>query len=120
MRSRRAAALLVGAVFGCLNLLIFIAETYQYRRQVLAHMGLGEIVIWICGPITLLVATWFGSKHQRIAGWWLISGGLVTAALLAVRLNTRSFLIALLILSLPMLIAGWLWLTGGAPGRRAS
>jgi len=106
----RTGALIIGIVFGCINLLSLIGETYEHRDHALKNIGISDVVLLIAGPFTLILATLFGLKHERFAGYWLITGGMVTTTLLAVRLTPSSLLVALLILVMPMLIEGWLWL----------
>jgi uncharacterized membrane protein HdeD (DUF308 family) len=112
MRKTRTGALIVGIIFGPINLFSFICETYEHRDHALKEMGIIDVVLLIAGPITLILATLLGLKHERFAGYWLITGGLITAALFAVWVarTPTNFLIALLVLIGPMLVEGWLWL----------
>lgn len=75
MRTMRTGAILIGLIFGTLNLLSFIGETYEHRDHALHDMGISDVVLWITGPLTRILAT-----------YWLIAGGVITTVLLMVRL----------------------------------
>ncbi len=112
MRNMRTGALVIGILFGFVNLISFIGETWEHRDHALQELGMSDAVLLIAGPFTLILATFVGLKHERFAGYWLMTGGVITAALFAVRLTNTpgSLFIALLILVMPMLIEGWCWL----------
>ena len=105
----RYSALGIGIAFGLLFLTISIGEGISE--------GFGGIpapedcVIFLFGPISMIAATAVAWKHERIGGWWLITGGIVIGILFTIRLIDRpmNLLRTFLILPLPMLVAGVLW-----------
>jgi len=109
MNWMRRTALGIGIAFGLLFLTIGIGEGISE--------GFGDIpepedcVIFLFGPISMIVATAVAWGHERIGGWWLITGGIVIGILFTIRLidSPMNLLRTLLILSLPMLVAGALW-----------
>lgn len=112
MKNMRTGAILVGAIFGGIFLFLFIIENYANPCALLASMRVLDALLLMTGPFTLIFATLVGLKFERFAGYWLIAGGFITAALLAVRLSDRpvELLLMGLILVVPMLIEGSLWL----------
>lgn len=110
MRKLRTGAIIIGIFFGCFNLLSFIGETYEHRDHALNDMGISDVILWIAGPLTLILATLFGFRHERFAGYSLITGAAITTAILTLRLSPASLFLAFLMLVLPMLVEGWLWL----------
>ncbi len=108
----RTGAILIGVIFGGLFLFFFIAESYADRGAGLANLRISDALLLIAGPISFVCATLLGLKFERPAGYWLVTGGLVTAVLLAIRLSERlgEFLVMGLIIVIPMLIEGGLWL----------
>jgi uncharacterized membrane protein HdeD (DUF308 family) len=110
MKWMRYTALGIGIAFGLLFLTLFIGEALLGEPSVPSP---SDIVIMLLGPFSLIVATCVAWKYERIGGWWLIIGGIVTTILFSVRLfNTPLRLLATFpTIPFPMLLAGSLWLT---------
>ena len=109
MNWMRYTALGIGIAFGLLFLTFGIGEGIS--------QGFGgipspmECVLLLCGPISMIVATAVAWGHERAGGWGLIIGGIITAILFTVDLIDRpmNLLKTFLIIPLPMLVAGVLW-----------
>jgi uncharacterized membrane protein HdeD (DUF308 family) len=105
----RYTALGIGIAFGALFLIFGIGAGISE--------GFGGIpspqdcVIIVFGPISMIAATVVAWWHERIGGWWLIVGGIVTAVLFTIRLidSPMHLLLTSLVYPLPMLVAGVLW-----------
>ncbi|MBN2187655.1 MAG: hypothetical protein JW732_09465 [Dehalococcoidia bacterium] len=109
MNWMRYTALGIGIAFGLMFLILGIGEGISE--------GFGgipspiECVLLLCGPISMIAATAVAWQHERIGGWWLIAGGIITAILFTIDLIDKptNLLRTLLIIPLPMLVAGALW-----------
>ena len=109
MNWMRYTALGIGIAFGLLFLTFAIGEGISE--------GFGGIpspkdcVAMLFGPISMIIATAVAWKRERIGGWWLIIGGIVTGILFSIRLIDRpmNLLVTSLVYPLPMLVAGVLW-----------
>jgi len=104
----RYTALGIGITFGILFLFFAIVEGLSG--------GFGGIpsprdCALLLGPISMIAATTVAWNHQRIGGWWLITGGIVTGILFTISLMARpmNLLWTLLVYPMPMLVAGALW-----------
>ena len=109
MNWMRYAALGIGIAFGLLFLTFGIGEGISQGFG--GVPGPMECVLLLCGPISMIVATAVAWWHERAGGWWLIIGGIITAILFTIDLIDRpmDLLKTFLIIPLPMLVAGVLW-----------
>ena len=110
MNWMRYTAFAIGAVFGSLFLLFNLGTPLQRIP------GFWETLTLLCGPLTLLAASFLGLKHERFAGWWLLAGAAATAVLFVVQLlpwrpGLARMLMVVAVFCLPMLCSGLLWLT---------
>jgi hypothetical protein len=108
MRWKRYVAFAVGLVSGAAFLLFVVLPPTS-------GMDVWEALTLLAGPVTLVAASLVGLKFERVAGWWLLAGSVVTAALLFVQLvpwqpGITTLLVVPAIFCLPMLLSGFLWL----------
>lgn len=101
----RYTALGIGITFGLLFLTFALGEGFK------GIPNPQDCVLLLFGPISMIVATAVAWKRERIGGWWLITGSIVTGTLFTARLIDRptNLLWTLLVYPLPMLVAGVLW-----------
>jgi len=109
MKWMRYTALGIGIAFGVLFLTFAIGEGISGDFGGIPDPG--DSVLLVCGPISLIAATAVAWKHERIGGWWLIVGGIVTTIFFTIDLINRpmNLLWISLVYPLPMLVAGVLW-----------
>ncbi len=112
MSKARGGALAIGWVFGVINVISYIGETWEHRDHAWQDFGPSEAVLVVAGPLTFILASLAGLKSQRVAGYWLIGAGFLSTALFSVRLANypSTLLVAMLIWIVPLFLAGWLWL----------
>jgi len=105
----RYTALGIGVAFGILFLAFAIGEGLSGDFG--STPGLKDCVLLTFGPISMIAATAVAWKHQRLGGWWLITGGIVTGVLFTISLIAKpmNLLWTFLVYPLPMLVAGALW-----------
>jgi len=105
----RYTALGIGVAFGILFLTFAIGEGLSGDFGGIP--GLKDCVLLTFGPISMIAATAVAWKHQRLGGWWLITGGIVTGVLFTISLIAKpmNLLWTFLLYPLPMLVAGTLW-----------
>ena len=105
MNWMRYTALGIGIAFGLLFLTFGISEGFG------GIPSPEDCILLLFGPVSMIIATAVAWKHERIGGWWLIIGGIVTGILFSIRLidNPIHLLLTFLIYPVPMLIAGILW-----------
>mgnify|MGYP001155750691 CR=1 FL=1 len=106
MKWMRYTALGIGIAFGLLFLIFGIGEGISEGFRNLPSPY--ESVIMVFGPISMIAATVVAWWHERIGGWWLIVGGIVTAVLFTIKLidSPGQSLLTSLVYPVPMLIAG--------------
>lgn len=109
MNWMRYTALGIGIAFGILFLTFAIGEVLSGGFRGIP--GPRDCVLSLFGPISMIAATAVAWNHQRIGGWWLITGGIVTGILFTISLIARplNLLWTLLVYPVPMLVAGALW-----------
>ena len=109
MNCTRYTALGIGVAFSSFFLTFAIGEGLSGDFGGIP--GARDSITMVCGPISMIAATAVAWKHERIGGWWLIVGGIVTTILFTIDLINRpmNLLRTLLIIPLPMLVAGVLW-----------
>ena len=108
MKWSRYAAFAIGILTG--TVFLFYLEMPPNRPDTWEAMTL------LSGPVTLVVASVVGLKFEKLAGWWLLAGALVTAVLLCIQLvpwhpGLAALLIVPAIFCMPMLFSGLLWLS---------
>lgn len=119
MKWMRYTALGIGIAFGVLFL------TFAIGKGISGDFGgipdPKDSALLACGPISLFAATAVAWWHERTGGWWLIAGGIVTGTLFAIRLidSPISLSWTFLVYSLPMLVAGILWVLHAAKSAKA-
>jgi len=101
----RYSALGIGIAFGLLFLTFAFGEGFR------SIPNLQDCILLLFGPVSMIAATTVAWKHERIGGWWLITGGIITGTIFTARLIDRptNLLWTLLVYPLPMLLAGVLW-----------
>jgi len=101
----RYSALGIGITFG----LLF--PTFAFDEGFRNIPNLQDCILLLFGPVSMIAATAVAWKHERIGGWWLITGGIITGILFTARLidQPTNLLWTLLVYPLPMLVAGVLW-----------
>lgn len=115
MNWMRYAALGIGIAFGILFVTLVIGEGLG------GILSPGDCVLLLSGPISMIAATAVAWRHERIGGWWLIAGGVITGILFTIRLIGRpmDLLWTFLVYPLPMLVAGVLWVLHEAKSAKA-
>ncbi len=105
MKWMRYSALGIGIAFGLLFLIFALGEGFK------GIPNLQDCILLLFGPISMIVATAVAWKHERIGGWWLITGGIIAGILFTARLidQPTNLLWTFLAYPLPMLVAGVLW-----------
>jgi len=116
----RYTALGIGIAFSLLFLTFGIGEGISEGFEGIP--SLQDCVIFLFGPISMIAATATAWKHERIGGWWLIVGGIITGILFTIRLiDTPMRLLATsLVYPLPMLVAGALWVLHAAKSAKTA
>ena len=114
MNWMRYTALGIGAAFGLLFLVFGIGEGISEGFRNLPSSY--ESVIMAFGPVSMIAATGVAWKRERLRGWWLSVGGIVTAVLFTIKLidSPMQLLLTSLVYPLPMLVAGALWVLHAA------
>ena len=114
MNWMRYTALGIGIAFGVFFLTFAIGEGISGDFGGIP--GPDDSVLLLFGPISLIAATAVAWKHERIGGWWLIAGGIITGILFTIRLTDKpmNLLWISLVYPLPMLVAGALWVLHAA------
>jgi len=69
----RYTALGIGIAFGLLFLTFAIGEGFSGGFGDIP--GPNDCIILLFGPISMIAATTIAWNHERIGGWWLITGG---------------------------------------------
>jgi hypothetical protein len=120
MNWMRYTALGIGAAFGLLFLIFAIGEGISEGFRNLPSPY--ESVIMVFGPISMIAATAVAWWHERIGGWWLIVGGIITAVLFTIKLidSPMQLLLTSLIYPVPTLIAGILWVLHAAKATKTA
>jgi len=119
MKWMRHTALGIGIAFGVFFLTFAIGEGISEGFGGIP--GPRDCAIFLFGPISMIVATAVAWWRERTGGWWLIVGGIVTTILFTIRLIDRpmNLLRIFLIIPLPMLVAGILWVLHAAKSAKA-
>jgi len=101
----RYTALGIGIAFGLLFLTFALGEGFR------SIPNLQDCILLLFSPASMIVATAVAWKHERIGGWWLITGGIITGTLFTARLidQPTNLLWTFLAYPLPMLVARVLW-----------
>ncbi len=105
MNKLRLTAMILGLLVGSFFLFCFVGDTWEFRETAWP-LKVKDSIILIAGPFTIFAATLLAWKRQRWPAYWLISGAVITGMIFAAQKLT----LALLVLTLPMLIEGWMWL----------
>lgn len=116
MKWMRRTALGIGIAFGGAFIVIAIGEAIGGEPS--GPLKPSDIFLLATGPISIIIATCIAWKYERVGGWWLVIAGIINAILFAVRLSTLPWhprrLTVFLFFSLPLLVAGSLWLIHAA------
>jgi len=109
MNWMRYTALGIGIAFGLLFLAFAISEGLSGDLGGIPSPK--DCALLLFGPISLIAATAVAWRHERVGGWWLIIGGIITVILFTINLIDRpmNLLRVFLVYPLPMLVAGVLW-----------
>lgn len=120
MKWMRYTALGVGIAFGLLFIVMGIGS--GINEGFTGIPGLQDCILLLFGPISMIVATAIAWRHERIGGWWLIVGCIVTGILFTIRLIDRpmNLLLTSLMIPLPILVAGVLWVLHAAKSKKTA
>lgn len=110
MKRLRVGAITLGIVVGSFFLVCFIGDTWEFRATAWP-LNRRDSTMLLAGPVTIFLATIIGLKHERWAGYLLAGSGIINAVLFA----QRNLIAALLLLTVPTLVAAWMWLRCAPP-----
>jgi len=125
MRRIRIGATLIGIMFGLIYgafgvfamLVNSIGGGISYQAHGFAGLRF-QYLLLLFSPFSLIAATMVAWKYERIAGWWLTIGAVTVAILsrflVSPEVAGMSAASAAAVCSLPMLVAGSLWLLDAA------
>jgi len=71
----RYSALGIGIALGLLFLTFAFGEGFR------SIPNLQDCILLLFGPVSMIAATTVAWKHERIGGWWLITGGIIAGTI---------------------------------------